>query len=380
MDLLDRRGRVVPMTSGLDVDTARDRIRGCLLAGAIGDALGAPIEFMDLTSIRARFGTDGVTSYAPAYGRDGGAITDDTQMTLFTAEGMIRSWVRGDRRGTADQAGAIRQAYGRWYATQTGRWPFDESPDAAESGWLVGIDGLHRRRAPGNTCLGALSQGAGGTRHRPINDSKGCGGVMRVAPVGLATVADPFEVAAECAALTHGHPSGWVSAGALALLIAELLRDASLDDALDVALARARRTAGGTETVDAIVAARDLAGRGRPTPEELETLGGGWVGEEALAVAVCCALVADDLRDGLLLAVNHSGDSDSTGSIVGNILGVRDGEAALPADLLQDLELRDEITRVADDLTDAFHGNGVGGEHETDGDRSRWWSERYPAS
>jgi len=63
-----------------------DRFRGCLLAGAAGDTLGAPVEFMGLASIRDRFGPGGIRGLAPAYGREGGAITDDTQMTLFTAE------------------------------------------------------------------------------------------------------------------------------------------------------------------------------------------------------------------------------------------------------------------------------------------------------
>ncbi len=59
----------------------RARFRGCLLGGAVGDALGAPVEFLDRDSILAKFGADGITDYAPAYGRLG-AITDDTQMTL----------------------------------------------------------------------------------------------------------------------------------------------------------------------------------------------------------------------------------------------------------------------------------------------------------
>ena len=55
-----------------------DRARACLPAGAIGDALGAPIEFLSLAEIRARFGPAGLDRYAPAYGRLG-AITDDTR-------------------------------------------------------------------------------------------------------------------------------------------------------------------------------------------------------------------------------------------------------------------------------------------------------------
>jgi ADP-ribosyl-[dinitrogen reductase] hydrolase len=69
----------------VDGPSRSDHIAGCLLGRAVGDALGAPIEFLRLSEIRERFGLAGLTDYAPAYGKLG-AITDDTQMTLFTAE------------------------------------------------------------------------------------------------------------------------------------------------------------------------------------------------------------------------------------------------------------------------------------------------------
>ena len=96
----------------------RSRLRGCLLAGAAGDALGAAVEFWTLDEIRARLGPDGVTGYLPAYGRDGGVITDDTQMTLFTAEGIIRATVRYAHRGIAHGPSVLQRAYVRWLATQ----------------------------------------------------------------------------------------------------------------------------------------------------------------------------------------------------------------------------------------------------------------------
>lgn len=61
-----------------------------------------------------------------------------------------------------------------------------------------------------------------------------------------------------------------------------------------------------------------------------------------------------DLREGLRIAVNHSGDSDSTGGIAGNILGALHGEEALSRLSLGDVELRDEVIRLADDLFDAW--------------------------
>ena len=98
-------------------DAIRDRYQGCLLGGAVGDALGAPVEFLRRTEILKRFGPRGIVDLAPAYGKVG-AITDDTQMTLFTAEGMLRAYVRGMLRGICHQPSMIHKAYLRWLYTQ----------------------------------------------------------------------------------------------------------------------------------------------------------------------------------------------------------------------------------------------------------------------
>ena len=362
----------------VDLDDLRSRVRGCLLAGAIGDALGAPVEFSSLEEIRRVHGSEGVTGFLPAYGLAGGAITDDTQMTLFTAEGLVRALVRESERGTfVRPSSVIRRAYFRWLHTQGMPWPDPEWPMEDSPGWLVGEGGLHHRRAPGNTCLSALAAGGMGEIERPANDSKGCGGVMRVAPIGLGDVTDPFLVAAQTAAITHGHPSGYLAAGFLGDLIARLRRKEPLRGAIEATRQLLTSWDGHGEVLHAVDAAVDLAGRGRPSPEQLETLGGGWVAEEALAISLCCALVADDVVDGLLLAVNHSGDSDSTGAITGNILGIIGGEAALPTDLLVRLELREVITELADDLVDAFWGDGIGDAWGYD-ETFRRWLARYP--
>jgi ADP-ribosyl-[dinitrogen reductase] hydrolase len=328
--------------------TGRERVLGCLLGGAIGDALGAPIEFDRLDDIRARFGDAGVTEFLPAYGLVG-AITDDTQMTLFTAEGLLRAQATRERGDRADDVAAIRAAYLQWLRTQ------DASVRAEETGggWLVDQDVLHHRRAPGTTCLSALYEGGPGTPVKPLNDSKGCGGVMRVAPIGLVTE-HRFATAARAAALTHGHPSGYLSSGAFAHVVGDLLQGATLPDAIASARVELAQWPDHNETMRSIDAAVAVAAFGDVDAERLETLGGGWVGEEALAIGLCCALVAPDVRSGLELAVNHSGDSDSTGSIAGNLLGALHGVDALPAHLLGQLEGRALIETVADDLADVF--------------------------
>lgn len=337
----------------------RQRFHGCLLGGAVGDALGAPVEFLSDAQIRARFGPDGIDDFAPAYGVLG-AITDDTQMTLFTAEGLIRAHVRGAARGITTGSGVGAHACQRWLLTQ-GERPapgllLDGSP-----GWLVGEPRLHARRGPGNTCLTALrAMPALGEPAR--NDSKGCGGVMRMAPVGLfaarlsrdgaAQDRRAFEVGCELAALTHGHPSGILPAGVLALLVLHLARGASLREALAAALPLLRARPDHAETLAALEQALSLADAGADPRAAIAALGEGWVAEEALAIAVYCALVARDFHHGVRLAVNHGGDSDSTGAITGNLLGAAWGVDAIPLPWRQAVELADVIATVADDLHD----------------------------
>ena len=163
----------------------RERFQGCLLAGAIGDALGgAPVEFMSWREIERRFGPNGIRTFASAYGGEG-MITDDSQMTLFTAEGLIRAQHRMADRGLANVDAVIHRAYLRWLYTQIGdrrRVPWDSEVGEDISGWLVEQNFLHAQRAPGLTCMDALLSGKTGTPGTPLNDSKGCGGVMRVAP------------------------------------------------------------------------------------------------------------------------------------------------------------------------------------------------------
>jgi ADP-ribosylglycohydrolase len=328
--------------------TTHDRYRGCLLGGAVGDALGAGVEFMSLAEIRRLYGPAGVTGYVPCYGRSG-AITDDTQMTLFTAEGLLRAQRRG-----GDVPEALWQAYQRWLLTQGFRG------SGRADGWLIGQEFLHDQRAAGLTCLSALQDGQPGTPARPVNGSKGCGGVMRVAPAGLAG-RDPFTLGGQAAALTHGHPSGHLAAAAFALMISHLAGGGTRPEAADAALAAVRDDPGpgdGDEVVAALAAAITAAADGPPSTEVMCSLGAGWVGEEALAVAVYCALTATDFRSGVLLAVNHGGDSDSTGAICGNLLGASLGAGAIDADLLEGLEGRDVITQVADDLYDVFAEGG----------------------
>jgi ADP-ribosylglycohydrolase len=196
-----------------------------------------------------------------------------------------------------------------------------------------------------------------GTVQHPINDSKGCGGVMRVAPIGL-WGHDPFELGCRVCALTHGHPSGYLAGGVLAQVIATVAAGAALPEAVEQTRADLRGVLN-VEVGDALDLAQQAWRSGRAGADVVESLGEGWVAEEALSIGLYCALVAEDFAHGVRLAVNHGGDSDSTGSIAGNLLGAALGVAAIPMRWLERLELRDEITEIALDLESAHAGAAI---------------------
>lgn len=103
-----------------------------------------------------------------------GSITDDTQMTLFTAEGLLRASVRGALKGICHGPTVVHHAYARWLHTQGEECP--KWSGMALDGWLITVSEMHARRAPGATCLAALRSGKMGTISSPLNESKGCGG------------------------------------------------------------------------------------------------------------------------------------------------------------------------------------------------------------
>lgn len=349
---------------GHNMKSNQEFYRGCLIGGAIGDALGWPVEFKKHDHILQQYGPKGIQDLQLS--SNGKAeITDDTQMTLFTAEGILRAETRGNRRGICDPPAVVYHAYQRWLLTQG--YPRIDAYEWTYDGWLLGVKELHARRAPGNSCLSALSSEKYGTIEKPINNSKGCGGVMRVAPIGLFSRKDSaFEMAADIAALTHGHPSGYLSAGALADIISSIIDGENIETAVEKTILKLKTQEQHEECTRSLIKAIDLVKRELPDIEAISQLGEGWVGEEALAISVYCALkYQDDFKKAIVAAVNHSGDSDSTGAITGNILGAYLGLSHIPEDWVEYVEMSEIIIQVADDL--------LTGHQNTE----EWW-ERYP--
>lgn len=354
------------MTKKEAPETYQNRMRGSLFGGAVGDALGYPVEFMSLQEIKTYYGSRGITAYRLDPHTREALISDDTQMSLFTANGILYSETRWSLRGIiGTHESYVYLAYKDWLKTQISAYkPWN--PDEERVSWLLDIPDLYSRRAPGNTCMGALRSGQYGSTSNSINNSSGCGGVMRVAPWGLYIHPKDREergnmdkTGAEIAALTHSHPLGWLPAALLTHIVNMGVYDhCSIREAVEDAV----------ETIEIVFSdtlsemeyhpmkcllekAILLSENRKADTENIAELGEGWTGDEALAIAVYCALRhPDDFSAAVIAAVNHGGDSDSTGAITGNIVGAWVGYDAIEEKWKNALELKDIILEMADDL------------------------------
>ena len=340
----------------------QDRIRGSLLGGAIGDALGYPVEFIySYEGILSRYGERGITRLdTKQYSREGeqnskAAVSDDTQMTLFTANGLLNAPKLG-----VEPKYAICRAYLEWLETQSGN-----RKGKAEC-WIRDLPELNQRRAPGTTCISALQEIRRGIE--PINNSKGCGGVMRVAPVALyavcgnrMSITDADRLAGDAAEITHQHPLGFISAALMVHVIYRLAQDehptrSVLKNYITEGVEVMRELYGShyndvERMAELSERAIFLSSNADSDLENIKCLGEGWVGEEALAIGLYCTLkYLDNFEEAMIASVNHGGDSDSTGAVTGNILGAAIGYEAIPKFYKEDVELHDVLLHMADDL------------------------------
>ena len=347
----------------MDKQQLQNKIRGSITGGAIGDALGYPIEFVySFNDICARYGKEGITDFDMSYPwleseEKKALFSDDTQMTLYTAEGLLEA-----ERNGKPIAPTVCNAYLAWYAHQAGR-----KVKISYQSKLSEIEELNQNRAPGNTCLSALAAIHAGKE--PQNASKGCGGIMRVAPVGLYgaahdwSPADTARLAGELAELTHLHPLSTYSSATLAVIV-QLC--ASSEDAVDKEMFKGivdKSLKIVSDVYGADAAAMDefrkIVGNAMSLEDDPQSdwqiiedrIGEGWVAEETLAIALFSTLRhIDDFTGCLISAVNHGGDSDSTGAVAGNIIGAILGDDAIPGKFKKEIQLRDLLLHAADDL------------------------------
>lgn len=347
-----------------------DKIKGSLFGGAIGDALGYPVEFLREEEIFRKYGKDGIQRYEIDPGTGKALISDDTQMSLFTANGVLFAQTRLALRGIGGiPHGYMLRFYHDWLKTQEYSYDQRKKAEGYSPSWLLDVPELYSRRAPGNTCLSSLRSmdkryypDDGSFISNPINHSKGCGGIMRVAPLGMAYERISFDTldkeGAELAAITHGHSLGYMSAAVLVHIVHQIIYSQEQQPLIDIFInardAVARLFADDEhlkELTDIIDLAIDLSENNDSDLNNIHKLGEGWVAEETLGIALYCSLkYKDDFSKAVTVAVNHSGDSDSTGAVTGNIVGALVGYDSIEDKWKNNLELSDIILELATDL------------------------------
>lgn len=320
-----------------------EKFRGALYGSACGDALGYPLQNFSVGRIQHRFGPFGLrTLVRDAKNGRKAPISENTQMILATIDGIL--WVDAKKLDLVD---GIYRGYMRWYYSQTG-----EEPRRGQRTWmrrqpherefcLVREKFMHARRNPEEGLLGAFSKDAKGSTKVKVNDCRGSAALARAIPIGLIFAGDSkaaFDEAVKAAALSHSDPVGYYAAGGLAALISCLAYGLTLPKALE----RAEALLGKVHKTDPILSllgAAEEQANNHPAGktgtwdhiDSIASLGSGENAEEALAIAVYCALAVDDPLDALIISANHSGKSNTTATITGALEGVRFGKGFIPA-------------------------------------------------
>lgn len=335
-----------------------NRGKGCLIGGAIGDAFGYQIEFMSIEEIRAKYGKEGLREYIISSGI--APITDDTQMTLFTAEGIFL-WEKAQKENSDTKLeNFCFKAYRDWFYTQENDNENKRKHKSVTD--IYGIPELHIKRAPGYTCTRALRSKKVGKIDNPINDSKGNGGLMRVSPVAIHFSPDKYSLeeimmlGAKTAAVTHGHPLGFISTAMLTgMLNLMIYKEYPLLDATSKAEEYTYKLFGGYEEINEMMTliktAKELSCLGMNDVEAISKLGRSALAESTLAIAIYCSLkYENDFEKAIIAAANFDGDSDTVAAVTGNIMGAHLGFNKIPEKYILPLQFKDLILEISEKL------------------------------
>lgn len=354
-----------------------DKFRGCLLGGAVGDALGYPIMNLDFNEICDKYGDEGIQEYE--LDEKGKArISDNTQLAIFTANGLLIGKTRANRTGAAKpDVNIVCEAYKDWVKTQE-----SDNTNEKHITWLYNIDNLHRRRISSEVSLKAF-KGEMGTADKPVNLGKDFSAIVRVAPVGLYFKYDVVQTeeidkfAADVAASSHGYDAAYISAAALAHIINKITyTEMNVREAVKDAINTIQRMYGYKPHVEGVIEslklAKALAKGERSDREAVSEIGTGDSADEVLAAAVYFSIKYEqDFEKAIHAAVNHDGKSGAVGAVTGYILGACLGARAIPEKYLEKLELRHIIQMIAEDL----HQDCPNADYS---DNFNWiWEEKY---
>jgi ADP-ribosylglycohydrolase len=312
-----------------------EKYKGCLLGLAVGDALGAPVDFLSLGQIREKYGGKGITDYDYWDKYKPGSYTDETQLSLATAKGCLNAHLNLISKG---ESLSLKVIYKRYLE------------------WLNDLNDPFNVRHPGYTCMNVLQGGQQGTVGNAVNDSTEASGLLRTAPVGLAFPPGmAFREGSDYAAMTHGHASAYLAAGFLSEMVAQIIEVHSLQDAIELSIEQLVAFDNHQDLLKHLEKALEALDNQGPMEESIQSLGKGITASEVLAIGIYCALkCASDFREGVLASVNHSGMSTSTGLVTGAILGTLLGFEAIPENWVSDLENSEEVSAVAEDMYKVF--------------------------
>lgn len=337
-----------------------DKHRGCLLGGAIGDALGYTVKTEAYEEIEEKYGNEGIRLCELS--KNKARISCNTQLTLFTADGLLQAEARRIH-SKSDYRESMLKAYKNWCRTQPEsngpKYTIDENLSEVYSSWLLRIPELYSERYIKEASLKEIKACCRENLTNHVNSSKDCGGLTRVAPIGLYFCSPSLaaEIAAENAVLTNGHPLGYIPAASLAYFISLCCAkpEMKLRELIINTLREMDCIYQGNKYLDCfleiMVKAVLLSKENKLDEECIREIGKGWSAEETLAIAVFCALRHENnFEDAIFAAVNHNGNRAATGSVLGTILGVYLGYKAIPKRFVQKLELKKQLMIFAEDL------------------------------
>ncbi len=312
-----------------------NRVKGCLIGMAAGDALGAPVEFLSLEKIKDKYGETGIADYEVWDGFMPGSYTDDTQLSIATAKGCLSAQFNLLREGESRSQECMHKRYLEW---------------------LQGMQDPFHARHPGYTCMNVLQSGKIGTIENPVNDSIEASGLFRTAPVGLAFPPGmAFREGVEYAALTHGHPSAYFSAGFLSELISQIIDGKSLQDAVELSIEQLIAFENHEDLLGYLEVAMEMFINHESVEDSIRRIGRGVTAGEVLGIGIFCSLKnAADFSAGVRAAVNHSGASTSCGLVTGAVLGTLLGIEVIPGNWVSQVENSQAIIEIAEDMFKVF--------------------------
>lgn len=290
---------------------SRDRYIGCMVGVAVGDALGAPLEFMSRAEIAAAHGEVRELIGGGWLNVDAGEWTDDTQMTLAVAESIVA-------RGGIDPR-EIARRFVAWAATN----PKDIG-NITRMAIRYHEQGVAWDAVGPRVCAELAGRCAGN------------GSLMRCAPIGLLRALDTAALVRDSiltSSLTHSDPLATWSTVAVNLAVAELVAGRR-----EQLVERVAAQIGSDAVRTALLAAPGLA--------RDAVRSGGYV-LETLSAAIWALMNHDGFEAVVVAAVNLGGDADTVGAVAGALAGAREGVNGIPERWIRQLREAERLAHVA---------------------------------